>query len=99
MRLYLRDLLAGLSYQWHEADRLIHVADTVWWDTPLASAHDAAVFKFLVAGARWNAWKAESATKLAAQVRRRYRTAFRYVPVNGDAGRGQASGAADRSSG
>lgn len=97
VRVFLRDILSGLTYQWGEADRLVHLADTVWWDTSLSGRQNARAFVQLVRTARWDAQQAAKYTVAAAHLRQRDRRSFRFIPVKSAVRAKQASGFETRS--
>lgn len=96
VREYLHTVLTTLAFQWAEADRLIHLADTVWWDPWLDSGRDNTTFTALASAARWDAGQAVGAVAAATGLRARHRTAFRYVPVRDHSSAAQAAGAPPR---
>lgn len=98
VRAYFRDLLAGLIDQWAEADRLIHVAQTVWWEPWLATRADVRRERAYDGQARWDAWQAVQNTMAVQRIRRRYPRAFRYIPVSTPRGPAQVAAGSEENS-
>jgi len=70
-----------LQWDWFEGKTLTQLADAAWADPLSTTPQDEQLLSRLSGTARWYAYMAVRSAQSAAQWRRQYATAFRYVPV------------------
>jgi hypothetical protein len=81
VRGYLSLTVSILQWDWFEGETLTQLADAAWADPFSTTTRDEQQLSKLSGTARWYAYMAVRSAQSAARWRRRYATAFRYVPV------------------